>query len=150
MERICTGKGIVVGINLTFGSFRCKTRSSCVYNETAEKKTSSCNFIACVNTNINWWDNNLLGVTLVANPYWDRFAIHCLDGCELIASRLSITNYDHTTFSIVCIGPEITIYSYPSTQQITKNLIECRVATGVTPSYNTTNTFLYEIKLHGK
>ena len=35
--------------------------------------------------------------------------------------------------------PETTILSYPSTQQIT-NLINCGVAIGVTPTYNTTNT----------
>ena len=46
MEGICTGKGIVIGINLTLGLFRCKTMSSCVYNETAEKKGSFCSFIA--------------------------------------------------------------------------------------------------------
>ena len=38
MEGTCTRKGIVIGIQLTFGSFRCKTMSSCVYNETAEKR----------------------------------------------------------------------------------------------------------------
>ena len=34
-------------INLTFGSCRCKTMGSCVYNEYAEKKGSFCSFIAC-------------------------------------------------------------------------------------------------------
>ena len=29
------GKGIVIGINLIFGSFRCKTKDTCVYDETA-------------------------------------------------------------------------------------------------------------------
>ena len=37
------------------------------------------------------------------------------------------------------LRPEITIHSWPSTDQIT-NLIKCRVATGVTPTYNATNT----------
>ena len=38
MEGICLGKGIVIGINLIFGLFSNKTRGSCVYNMTAEKK----------------------------------------------------------------------------------------------------------------
>ena len=91
-----------------------------------------------------------MGVTLVVTPYWIRFAIHCFDECELIASCLSITNYDQILYSslinanamfpIVCIASrDYTIHSCPSTQQIT-NLIKYRVETGVIPTYNRTNT----------
>ena len=45
MERICIGKGIVIGINLIFGLFGYKTRGSCVYNKTAEKQGSFSSFI---------------------------------------------------------------------------------------------------------
>ena len=45
MEGICVAKSIVVGICLKFGLFKCKTRGSCVYNKTTEKKGSFCNFI---------------------------------------------------------------------------------------------------------
>ena len=51
MEVICIGKGIVIGINLKFGLYQCKTKGSCVYNKTAEKKGSFCNFIVRDNTN---------------------------------------------------------------------------------------------------
>ena len=38
MEYIYVGRGVVIRINLTFELFCCKTRDSCVYNETEEKK----------------------------------------------------------------------------------------------------------------
>ena len=41
MEGICIGKGIVIGMKATSGLVRCKTRGSCVYNETAEKEVSA-------------------------------------------------------------------------------------------------------------
>ena len=44
MKGTCVGKGIVIGMNLTFGLFRCKTMGSCVYNETAEKKKNFLQF----------------------------------------------------------------------------------------------------------
>ena len=50
MERMCKGKGIVIGINSVFGFFGCKTRGSCVYNEITEKKGSFCSFTAWDNT----------------------------------------------------------------------------------------------------
>ena len=37
MERIRVGKCIVIGINLIFGIFGCKTKDSYVYNKTTEK-----------------------------------------------------------------------------------------------------------------
>ena len=40
MEGICVGKGIAIGINLTFASSGCKKSGSCVYNETAEREGS--------------------------------------------------------------------------------------------------------------
>ena len=46
MEGTCKEKGSVIGVNLTFGLFRYKTRGSCVYNETDEKKGSLCSFLA--------------------------------------------------------------------------------------------------------
>ena len=82
-----------------------------------------------------------MGVILVSTLYWIRFAI---------ASWLSITNYDYILYSSLInantifpiwyvLRPEITIHSYPSTQQIT-NLIKYGVATGVTTTYNTANS----------
>ena len=38
---IRVGRDVVIGINLTFELFRCKTRSRYVYNETEEKKKVS-------------------------------------------------------------------------------------------------------------
>ena len=35
MEGMYKGKDIVIEMNLIFGSFQCKTKSSCVNNETA-------------------------------------------------------------------------------------------------------------------
>ena len=89
-------------------------------------------------------------VTLVVTPHCFRFTIQCFDGCKMIASWLSITNYDHilysslinasTTFPMACIASRNHAnHSYSSTQQIT-NLINYRVANGVTATYNTTNT----------
>ena len=40
-------KGIVIVINLTFGSFGYKTRGSFVHNETADKQGSFSSFIVC-------------------------------------------------------------------------------------------------------
>ena len=77
-------KVVVIEMKFTFGLFGCKTRSSCVHNKTAKKKSFKSFFV---------WD-----VT-----------------CKCLQSSLT------------------------STQQIT-NLIKYRVATGVTPTYNTTNT----------
>ena len=51
MERICSGKDTVVGTNLKFGLFKDQTRGSYVYNKTAEKKESFCNFIVLDITN---------------------------------------------------------------------------------------------------
>ena len=53
-------------------------------------------------------------------------------------------------FPMVCVASrDYTMHSYLSTQQIT-NLIRYGVATGVTPTYNTTNTAnkLYLISLY--
>ena len=105
-----------------------------------------------------WWDDILLKmlvllqvvVALPATPCWIRLLLYCFGGCEFIASCLSITNYDrilhsslinaNTTFPRACIAArDFTMHSHPSTQQIT-NLIKCRVATGATHTYNTTNT----------
>ena len=41
-----TVKGIVIGINLTFGYSQCKTKGSCVYNKTEGKIGSFSSFIA--------------------------------------------------------------------------------------------------------
>ena len=38
MEGICTGKGIVIEMKFISGLFPYKTRGSCVYNETTEKR----------------------------------------------------------------------------------------------------------------
>ena len=32
-------------------------------------------------------------------PHWIRFVIYCFDGCEIIASWLIITDYDHILHS---------------------------------------------------
>ena len=40
MEQKCTGKVIMLGLNLMFGLFGYKTRGSCVSNKTAEIKGS--------------------------------------------------------------------------------------------------------------
>ena len=112
----------MLGIKFIFGLFRWKTRGSCVYKETAEKSGSFSIFLLGT-LHVNWCDNNLLcvlvvlqaGMTQVATPYWIRFAIRCFDGCEWIASWLSIINYDHIlysslinaktkTFPMVCIA----------------------------------------------
>ena len=42
MAGICLEKAIVTGINLIFGLFRYKTRSSWMYNKIAEKQGSFC------------------------------------------------------------------------------------------------------------
>ena len=46
MEQTCLGKGIVIRMSLTFGSFGGKTRVSCVYNETAGKQRNFSSFTA--------------------------------------------------------------------------------------------------------
>ena len=38
MEGICTGKGSVIGINLTFGAFQCKTMGIVVCTVKLQKK----------------------------------------------------------------------------------------------------------------
>ena len=50
MEWICISKDVVIGINLTFGLFGCKTMNGFVHNEIAEKQGGSSNFIAWDNT----------------------------------------------------------------------------------------------------
>ena len=40
MEGICIGEGIVIGIKFVLGLFGCKTRTSFVYNKTAETQGS--------------------------------------------------------------------------------------------------------------
>ena len=46
MERICKGKGLVMGQNLIFGLSGCKTRDKCVYNETVQKQRGFSSFNA--------------------------------------------------------------------------------------------------------
>ena len=64
MEGICIGNGVVIGIEFIFGLFGAKTRGSCVYNKTAEKKEVSAVLLHWT-LHINWWDNNLLGLLVV-------------------------------------------------------------------------------------
>ena len=80
----------------------------CTMKLLKKKKVSA--VLLHVTLHVNWWDNASLKVLdvfqmdriLVAAPYWIRFAIHCFDGCEWIASRLSITKYDHILqFSLI-------------------------------------------------
>ena len=52
MEEVCIEKGIVIGKNFTFGSFRCKTSGSCMYI-TAEKKEVSAVSLH-VTLQVNW------------------------------------------------------------------------------------------------
>ena len=59
MKEICVGKGGVIREILTFELFRYKTKSSCVYNKTEEKKRRLCNFIVCE------WDDDSLGMLIV-------------------------------------------------------------------------------------
>ena len=40
MKGICVEKGIVIEMKFTFRLFGCKTKVSCVYNETAENQGS--------------------------------------------------------------------------------------------------------------
>ena len=84
-----------------------------------------------------------MGMTLFATLYWIRFVLCCVNGYEWIV--ISGRNTYRRKYC-VCIDwwrrqDKIPIgYTlHPSKQQIT-NLIQCRVATGVTPTYHTTNT----------
>ena len=47
MKGACVGLGTVIGIKFIFGIFGCKTRGSCMHDETAEKQGSFSSFIAC-------------------------------------------------------------------------------------------------------
>ena len=68
MEWKCTGKGIVIRMNLIFGFFGYKTRGICVYNKTAEKQGSfsSYNVWDITTSHVNWCENNSMG----AGVFW--------------------------------------------------------------------------------
>ena len=126
-------------------------------HNSGRKKRSFCSFIGDFCSFIGdliihcmqWWCCKW-ECTLVETLHWIRFLIHRFDGCELIASWMSIKIYDlilhssllnanTTCFCCYVLRPEITIYSHQPTQQFT-NVIKCGVPTGVTPTHNTINT----------
>ena len=64
MEGKCVGKGVVIGVKFTCGTFWYKTMGNCVYNTTAENQRSFSAFIAC-NIAYQLMKYNLLVVLVV-------------------------------------------------------------------------------------
>ena len=68
----------------------------------------------------------LIGINLICRLFWYKI-------------RSSCTYNEAQYLWWYVLRRIIAIHSHPSKQQIT-NLMKCRVATGVTPAYNTTNS----------
>ena len=64
MEGLCIRKGIVIGMNLIFGLIGCKTRGSCLDDETEGKwRVSAISLHGALH--VNWLENDLFGVLVV-------------------------------------------------------------------------------------
>ena len=86
------GKGIVIGMKLTFGLFGCKTRSSCVHNKTAKKQGGFSSFVAGDITckMLTWWFIGSVGGVCV-----NSFAVGMMYRYELISNIHAMYNTMH-------------------------------------------------------